>query len=70
MIGGLLGQHVGLVATVLIGAAVGSLAFAWICGPIRLTSTRGPRPPRLRLSLRTGRTPRSVPPSGGSTCRR
>jgi MFS family permease len=41
MIGGLLGQYLGLVSTLLIGAAVGALALAWIAaGPIHLTSTR------------------------------
>jgi predicted MFS family arabinose efflux permease len=41
LIGGALGQYVGLVATLLIGAGVGALALIWImAGPIRLTSTR------------------------------
>jgi MFS family permease len=41
MFGGVLGQYLGIVATLLIGAGVGLLALAWIAaGPIRLTSIR------------------------------
>ena len=41
LIGGALGQYVGVVPTLLIGAAVGLLALAWIAaGPVRLTSAR------------------------------
>jgi len=41
LIGGALGQYLGVVATLLIGAAVGALALGWIAaGPIRLTSVR------------------------------
>jgi MFS family permease len=41
LVGGALGQFLGLVPTLLIGAAVGSLALVWIvAGPIRLTSAR------------------------------
>jgi MFS family permease len=39
--GGVLGQYLGIVTTMLIGAGVGLLALAWIAaGPIRLTSIR------------------------------
>src|SRR5688572_11362949 len=41
LIGGALGQYLGLVPTLLIGAAVGALALGWIAaGPVRLTSVR------------------------------
>ena len=41
LVGGALGQYLGLVPTLLIGAAVGALALGWIAaGPIRLTSVR------------------------------
>ena len=41
MVGGVLGQAVGIVATLLIGAGVGALALGWIAaGPVRLTSAR------------------------------
>jgi hypothetical protein len=49
MIGGALGQHVWLVATLLVGAAVGELAVFWImAGPIRLRSTIRSRPASAR----------------------
>ncbi len=39
--GGALGQHLGIVPTLMIGAGVGALALAWIAaGPVRLTSVR------------------------------
>jgi predicted MFS family arabinose efflux permease len=41
LIGGVLGQYLGIVTTLLVGAGLGLLALAWIAaGPIRLTSIR------------------------------